>query len=96
MEKATRGRKKGSKKVGTVITDPCMGNFFIRQDENNFELVEKIDDKEKILGYYGDLRWALKGFLNYGQYNRGDVAITEYMEEFQKQYEGIKELIKNL
>jgi hypothetical protein len=57
-----KGRKKGSIKKTSTISDPLLGDYKIMFDESSYNLIftEPDTQKEKVIGYYTQLGSALR------------------------------------
>jgi len=57
-----KGRQKGSIKKTSTISDPLLGDYKIVFDENSYNVIltDSITQKEKVIGYYSQLPFALK------------------------------------
>lgn len=93
-----KGRKKGSTKKTSIISDPLIEGYKIIVDEESYNLVQ-IDSetkKEKVLGYYTQLPNALKRIAKDQVIDRQPTyTLKEYLNELETTLNNLKTLINH-
>lgn len=91
-----KGRQAGSVKKTSLIEDPALGDYKILFDEETYNLIftDPITQKEKIVGYFTNLNYALKKVVKNQTIEKKSVyTIKEYITELETTLTNLKNLI---
>lgn len=90
-----KGRKKGSTKKTSLISDPLLGDHKIIFSEDSFNLIyiDPNTKKEKVLGYYTQLGSALRRVAKDQTMGKQSVySLREYLNELETTLTNLKTL----
>jgi hypothetical protein len=93
-----KGRKKGSIKKSSTISDPLLGDYKIIFDENSYNLIftEPETRKEKVIGYYSQLPSALKRIIKDQVIEKKTTyTLKEYLNELESTTNQLKTLMNH-
>ena len=91
-----RGRQKGSTKKTSTISDPLLGDYKITFDENSYNvvLIDPQTQKEKVVGYYSQLPFALKRIAKDQVIEKKEnYTLKEYITELESTINQLKTLM---
>ena len=89
-----RGRQKGQTKRMSVIKDPVIAPYEIQVEEDQFVLIDT--EKDKPLGYYSELKHAIKKISRLGLANqKEDYTLAGFIESFNNIKNKLTNSIKN-
>jgi len=89
-----RGRQKGQTKSMSIIKDPIIAPYEIQVEEDQYVLIDT--KKEKPLGYYSDLKHAIKKISRLGLANqKEEFTLTGFIESFNNIKNKLTNSIKN-
>lgn len=76
-----RGRQKGQTKRMSIIKDPIIAPYEIQVEEDQYVLIDT--EKDKPLGYYTDLEYAIQKISRLGLANQKEVyTLAGFIESF--------------
>ena len=89
-----RGRQKGQTKRMSVIKDPVIAPYEIQVEEDQFVLIDT--EKDKPLGYYSELKHAIKKISRLGLANaKEEYTLAGFIESFNNIKNKLTNSIKN-
>ena len=89
-----RGRQKGQTKRMSIIKDPIIAPYEIQVEEDQYVLIDT--KKEKPLGYYSDLKYAIQKISRLGLANqKEEFTLAGFIESFHSIKNKLTNSIKN-
>ena len=89
-----RGRQKGQTKRMSVIKDPVIAPYEIQVEEDQYVLIDT--EKEKPLGYYTDLAYAIQKVSRMSLANaKEEYTLAGFIESFNNIRKKLTNSIKN-
>ena len=90
-----RGRQKGQTKRMSIIRDPLITPYEIQVEEDQYVLIDT--EKDKPLGYYSNLKTAIKRVTRMSLANqKEDFTLTEFIENFNNIQDKLTKPFKNI